>query len=142
MAQFLALLFVTVPTQLRSRRCLGRTQTAGIVFNITGGPDMTLAEVNIVSNVVSGLADPAANIIFGSVVDPDYNGELRVTLIATGFSSAYEDSLVSGKGVAGRAAPVAQAQPAPGAQQRAPAAAAPQPVAAGGLPWQKKGGLF
>ena len=43
--------------------------TKGIVYNITGGRDLTLAEVNRVSEVVTSLADPSANIIFGSVVD-------------------------------------------------------------------------
>lgn len=41
----------------------------GIVYNITGGSDMTLSEVNAVSQVVTGLADPSANVIFGAVVD-------------------------------------------------------------------------
>jgi cell division protein FtsZ len=43
---------------------------SGIIFNITGGSDLTLNEVNRVSQVVTSLADPAANIIFGAVVDP------------------------------------------------------------------------
>lgn len=42
---------------------------SGIVYNITGGHDMTLAEVNRVSQVVTELADPSANVIFGAVVD-------------------------------------------------------------------------
>lgn len=42
---------------------------AGIVYNITGGQDMTLSEVNRVSHVVTELADPSANVIFGAVVD-------------------------------------------------------------------------
>jgi hypothetical protein len=41
----------------------------GIVYNITGGRDLTLSEVNRVSEVVTALADPAANVIFGAVVD-------------------------------------------------------------------------
>jgi cell division protein FtsZ len=42
-------------------------RATGVVYNITGGRDMTLAEVNEVSQVVSSLADPAANVIFGAV---------------------------------------------------------------------------
>jgi cell division protein FtsZ len=63
-------------------------RASGIVFNITGGPDMTLMEVNAVSEVVTSLADPAANVIFGSVVDEKYSGEIAVTVIATGFQPA------------------------------------------------------
>ena len=57
----------------------------GIVFNVTGGDDMTLSEINTVSEMVTSLADPSANIIFGAVVDPAMRGELQVTIIATGF---------------------------------------------------------
>ena len=42
-------------------------RATGLVYNITGGKDLTLQEVNIVSEVVTGLADPAANVIFGAV---------------------------------------------------------------------------
>lgn len=63
-------------------------RASGIVFNITGGPDLTLMEVNAVSEVVTSLADPGANVIFGSVVDEKYSGEIAVTVIATGFQPA------------------------------------------------------
>ena len=49
-----------------------------------GGSDLTLQEVNRVSEVVSSLADPACNIIFGAVIDDRYHGEIHVTIIATG----------------------------------------------------------
>ena len=42
-------------------------RATGLVYNITGGKDLTLQEVNVVSEVVTGLADPAANVIFGAV---------------------------------------------------------------------------
>lgn len=61
-------------------------QATGVVFNISGGKDMTLQEVNRVSQIVTELADPSANIIFGAVVDEQYAGELHVTIIATGFT--------------------------------------------------------
>ena len=63
-------------------------RATGIVFNITGGNDLTLQEINAVSEVVTSLADPDANVIFGSVVDEKYDGEIQVTIIATGFASA------------------------------------------------------
>ncbi|KZV36201.1 plastid-dividing ring protein [Dorcoceras hygrometricum] len=67
----------------------------GVVYNITGGKDMTLQEVNRVSQVVTSLADPSANIIFGAVVDERYNGELHVTIIATGFTQSDQKTLIS-----------------------------------------------
>ena len=63
-------------------------RATGIVFNITGGPDMTLMEVNTVSEVVTSLADPSANVIFGSVVDEKHTCEIAVTIVATGFQPA------------------------------------------------------
>ena len=59
-------------------------RATGVVFNITGGTDLTLQEVNTVSQVVTSLADPGANIIFGAVIDEKYQGECSVTIILTG----------------------------------------------------------
>ncbi|KAJ9672249.1 hypothetical protein PVL29_025745 [Vitis rotundifolia] len=67
----------------------------GVVYNITGGKDITLQEVNRVSQVVTSLADPSANIIFGAVVDDRYNGEIHVTIIATGFSQSFQKVLLT-----------------------------------------------
>ncbi|XP_050219570.1 cell division protein FtsZ homolog 1, chloroplastic [Mercurialis annua] len=67
----------------------------GVVYNITGGKDITLQEVNRVSQVVTSLADPSANIIFGAVVDDRYNGEIHVTIIATGFSQSFQKILLA-----------------------------------------------
>src|SRR5437867_13024974 len=57
----------------------------GILINITGGPDMTLHEVSESSTLVQKTADPEANIIFGTVLDPTMTDELNVTVIATRF---------------------------------------------------------
>src|SRR6476646_130757 len=57
----------------------------GILLNITGGPDIGLFEVNEAAEVVTGAADPNANIIFGAVIDEAMGDEVRVTVIATGF---------------------------------------------------------
>ncbi|XP_051135407.1 cell division protein FtsZ homolog 1, chloroplastic [Andrographis paniculata] len=67
----------------------------GVVYNITGGKDITLQEVNRVSQVVTSLADPSANIIFGAVVDERYNGEIHVTIIATGFAQSFQKTLLT-----------------------------------------------
>lgn len=58
----------------------------GVVFNITGGHDMTLHEVNAAAEIIYEAVDPNANIIFGAVVDDRLQGEVRITVIATGFS--------------------------------------------------------
>lgn len=74
-------------------------RATGIVYNITGGRDLTLQEVNRVSEVVTSLADPQANVIFGAVIDDLYEGEVHVTIIATGFAQSFEDQILNGKGV-------------------------------------------
>ena len=63
-------------------------KATGIVFNISGGPDMTLQEINTISEVVTDMADPSANVIFGAVVDDKFSGQISVTIIATGFTPA------------------------------------------------------
>lgn len=55
-------------------------RATGIVFNITGGSDLTLQEVNRVSEVVTALADPNCNIIFGAVVDDQYVSQLAFVI--------------------------------------------------------------
>lgn len=59
----------------------------GVVFNITGGGDLTLHEVNTAAETIYEVVDPNANIIFGSVIDDQMKqGEIKITVIATGFS--------------------------------------------------------
>src|SRR5688572_993609 len=57
----------------------------GILINITGGPDLTLFEVNEASSLIQEAAHEDANIIFGSVIDANIKDEVRITVIATGF---------------------------------------------------------
>jgi cell division protein FtsZ len=59
----------------------------GILFNVTGGPDMSLYEVNLAASIIRETAHPDANLIFGAVVDESMGDELRITVIATGFDS-------------------------------------------------------
>ena len=73
----------------------------GILLNITGGPDLTLAEMNEACSLIAEAADPDANIIFGSVIDPHAGDEVRITVIATGFQT--RDAVHPGAG-AGRMA--------------------------------------
>ncbi|KAG9445868.1 hypothetical protein H6P81_011996 [Aristolochia fimbriata] len=69
-------------------------RATGVVYNITGGKDLTLQEVNRVSQIVTSLADPGANIIFGAVIDDRYDGEVHVTIIATGFSQTFQKTIL------------------------------------------------
>ncbi len=57
----------------------------GILFNVTGGPNMTLFEVNQAAAIIKETAHPEVNLIFGAVIDPNLADEIRVTVIATGF---------------------------------------------------------
>ena len=58
----------------------------GVLINITGGEDMTLHEISDAANIIQEAADPNANIIFGTVIDRAAQGNVKVTVIATGFS--------------------------------------------------------
>jgi cell division protein FtsZ len=57
----------------------------GVIINVTGGPDLSLMEVNEASCVIQEAAHEDANIIFGAVVDPHLVGKVKITVIATGF---------------------------------------------------------
>jgi cell division protein FtsZ len=60
----------------------------GILFNVTGGPGMTLYEVNTAAAIIKDTAHPDVNLIFGAVIDENLGDDLRITVIATGFDSA------------------------------------------------------
>jgi cell division protein FtsZ len=66
----------------------------GILINITGGPDLTLHEVNEASSLIQQAAHEDANIIFGSVIDPNLSEEVRITVIATGFNHTAKTQIV------------------------------------------------
>ncbi|MGO9137294.1 MAG: cell division protein FtsZ [Syntrophales bacterium] len=67
----------------------------GILLNITGGPDMTLFEINEASSLIQSEAHEDANIIFGTVVDEDMIDEIRITVIATGFNEPQKPNQVT-----------------------------------------------
>jgi cell division protein FtsZ len=60
----------------------------GVLINVTGGLDLGLMEVSEAAQIVKDAADPDANIIFGAVIDDKADGEIRITVIATGFDGA------------------------------------------------------
>lgn len=57
----------------------------GVLFNVTGGPSLTLFEVNQAAAIIRETSHPDVNLIFGAVIDPDAGDEIRITVIATGF---------------------------------------------------------
>ncbi|MGH2591977.1 MAG: cell division protein FtsZ [Anaerolineae bacterium] len=60
----------------------------GILFNVTGGPNLTLFEVNQAASIIKETAHPDVNLIFGAVIDENMSDSVRVTVIATGFEQA------------------------------------------------------
>jgi cell division protein FtsZ len=66
----------------------------GIIINITGGPDLTLFEVNEASSLITEEAHEDAEIIFGSVIDEELTDEVRVTVIATGFNPVAQEAVL------------------------------------------------
>jgi hypothetical protein len=106
----------------------------GILLNITGGPDLTLAEMNEACSLIAEAADPEANIIFGSVIDANAGDQVRITVIATGFNAhAHEHPSASGgRGPArGREGQMALPMQASAAMGQAATMMAQQPMS----PW-------
>jgi cell division protein FtsZ len=66
----------------------------GVLINITGGLDLAIDEVTQISSIIQEEAGDEAEIIFGAVHDPDLEGKIRVTVIATGFDSKEEDKVI------------------------------------------------
>ena len=93
----------------------------GVLINVTGGPDITLDEVAEASNIIHDAADPEANIIWGTVTDPNMNGQIKVTVIATGFRrdederqrAAVDAEMEAAAAIAAAAPPLPADAPAP-----------------------------
>jgi cell division protein FtsZ len=107
----------------------------GILLNITGGPDLTLAEMNEACSLIAEAADPDANIIFGSVIDANAGDQVRITVIATGFQSSVQDHPAPSTGHRGPARG-RQNQMALPMQAEAQAAQAAQSANVGAMPAQ------
>lgn len=61
----------------------------GILFNVIGGNDMSMHEINAAAESITSAADSDANIIFGATINPEIEGEIILTVVATGFDAAY-----------------------------------------------------
>lgn len=64
----------------------------GILFNVIGGNDLSMHEINTAAEAITNAADPDANIIFGATISPDLDGEVIITVVATGFDASYFSS--------------------------------------------------
>lgn len=61
----------------------------GILFNVIGGFDMSMHEINAAAETITAAVDPEANIIFGATINPELEGEIIITVVATGFEASY-----------------------------------------------------
>ncbi len=61
----------------------------GILFNVIGGNDLAMHEINAAAEAITTAADPDANIIFGATISPELDGEVIITVVATGFDASY-----------------------------------------------------
>src|SRR3989338_4512056 len=68
----------------------------GILFNITGGSDLSMFEVDEAARIITEAADPEANIIFGAVINDQFGGEVKCTVIATGFEDVTQATYMPG----------------------------------------------
>lgn len=70
----------------------------GILFNVTGGSDLSMFEVDEAAKIITEAADPEATIIFGAVINENYTGEVKITVVATGFDEAAKKRKLQQKG--------------------------------------------
>lgn len=91
----------------------------GVLLNITGGSDLALSEINEAADIVSQAADPEANIIFGAVIDPRLENEVKITVIATGFDidAGAPQTSTPGFRARGLRSPYGSNEPAPAARE-------------------------
>jgi cell division protein FtsZ len=83
----------------------------GILFNVIGGNDLAMHEINTAAETITSAADPDANIIFGATINPDLDGEVIITVVATGFDASYFTREASQSPVAAGSTPVASTAP-------------------------------
>ncbi len=85
----------------------------GILFNVTGGPDLTLFDVNQAAAIIKDTAHPDVNLIFGAVIDPNMKDAVRITVIATGFERTGVPRRIMDTSVASDNRPIPIATPEP-----------------------------
>ena len=83
----------------------------GILFNITGGNDLSMFEVDEAARIITEAADPDATIIFGAVISENYTGEIKITVVATGFDENTKKHAHNNQGLSFANKPLNQFQP-------------------------------
>lgn len=90
----------------------------GILFNVIGGMDLSMHEINTAAETITAAADPDANIIFGATINPELEGEIIITVVATGFDASYFSNRAKTKAIDTVVVPGAAAEtPAPQADE-------------------------
>src|SRR6201996_9099855 len=84
----------------------------GILFNVIGGNDLSMHEINTAAETITAAADPNANIIFGATISPELEGELIITVVATGFDASYFAKRQHNPAAVETAKPAAEDEPA------------------------------
>jgi len=74
----------------------------GLLFNITGGTDLSMFEVDEAAKVITDSVDGDANIIFGATIREDYEGEIKITVVATGFDENTNKKFIEQRSESGR----------------------------------------
>jgi cell division protein FtsZ len=105
----------------------------GILFNITGGNDMTLFEINEAAAIIKDSAHPEVNLIFGAQIDDSMGDEIRITVIATGFEQGRAERRIKNEVPQPQQSfrpqqPVERTAPGPISHQAPPTATRQQPV--------------
>jgi cell division protein FtsZ len=91
----------------------------GILFNVTGGPDLSLFEVNEAAEIIRQTAHPEVNIIFGAVIDEDLGDEVHITVVATGFDTTSPGASAHRRPAAAQASTAQRSEPAETPRQQA-----------------------
>jgi cell division protein FtsZ len=94
----------------------------GILFNVIGGNDLSMHEINTAAEAITTAADPDANIIFGATISPELEGELIITVVATGFDASYFTNRQASAAVAPPTEPTTSALESPSSAASAPVA--------------------
>jgi cell division protein FtsZ len=82
----------------------------GVLFNVTGGYDMSMSEIQEAAEIITSAVAPDANIIFGATLKPEMDDELIITVIATGFDNAYFDEKAADLDVLGGSSPTSSSE--------------------------------
>lgn len=95
----------------------------GILFNVIGGSDLSMHEINTAAEAITAAADPDANIIFGATISPELDGEIIITVVATGFDASYfTNRKIANPAPVTQPVGISQDEPSPALEQEAASA--------------------